>query len=187
MTNEDFPDQPGGLFDVTACEMRGVTRSSEGQRHRMYIRATLSLPHPIPTHSSARSPSLAFSPSLLVVYDHPSAPVIRWFQTTALTSRCGSFERCFLCNVGEGDKRLREQHLYKCVCVHQGILLPCLPFTGELWVQTVCCFSSVLVVCQLQLVRLRVLTLLQRVIRSDRVPAIPILCFTLTKKKFDHD
>lgn len=90
------------------------------------------------------------------------------------------FQGAFWCNVGDGGRRLREEHLYMCIyvypCVQQGILLPSLPFPGVLWVQTVCCVSSTLVVCQVRLVRLRVLTLLRSVIRSDSPPNTDPLC-----------
>lgn len=88
---------------------------------------------------------------------------------------------CVMLEMGAGGWE-KSTCIYVYPCVQQGILLPSYPFPGVLWVQTVCCFSSALVVCQVRLVRLRVLTLLQSVIRSDSLPNTDPLC--LIKSNF---
>lgn len=130
---------------------------------------------PLPFHQSL-SPSLVSCWLSIAIHLHQwSGGFKPWLWQAGV-----ALSRCFLCNVGDGGRRLREEHVYMCIyvypCVQQGILLPSLPYPGVLWVQTVCCFSSALVVCQVRLVRLRVLTLLQSVTRSDSLPNTDPLC-----------
>lgn len=146
------------VFDVTVCEIRGV-------RLRVPLRAGASA-CTSEWHSSAPSTTttlpraVSLSPGSLVVHDHPSAPVIRWFQTVALTSRCGSFWKVLFGVMWEtGTWGRVSVGRCVCVCTAENIANMFCPF------QTVCCLSSVLVACQPQRIRSHVLTLQQRPIR----------------------
>ena len=107
------------VFDVTVCEIRGV-------RLRVPLRAGASA-CTSEWHSSAPSTTttlpraVSLSPGSLVVHDHPSAPVIRWFQTVALTSRCGSFWKVLfgvMWETGTWGRVSVGRCVCVCVCVH---------------------------------------------------------------------
>lgn len=137
------------VFDVTVCEIRGV-------RLRVPLRARASActsewhSSPPPSTATTLPRAVSLSPGSPVVHDHPSAPVIRWFQTVALTSRCGSFWKVLFGVMWETETRGRVsvgRCVCVCVCTAENITNMFCPF------RTVCCLSSVLVACQPQRVR----------------------------------
>lgn len=107
------------VFDVTVCEIRGV-------RLRVPLRARASACtsewHSSPPSTATTLPrAVSLSPGSPVVHDHPSAPVIRWFQTVALTSRCGSFWKVLFGVMWETETRGRVSvGRCVCVCVYRG-------------------------------------------------------------------
>lgn len=159
------------VFDVTVCEIRGV-------RLRVPLRARASACtsewHSSPPSTATTLPrAVSLSPGSPVVHDHPSAPVIRWFQTVALTSRCGSFWKVLFGVMWETETRGRVS-VGRCVCV-------CV-YRGE-YHQHVLPFPD----CLLSLKRARrlptsasqvhVLTLLQRPIRMTGSQRRTLFCF----------
>lgn len=96
---------------MSLCEIQGVTCSFEGQSCSMYMWHS-SLLITVPALSTLLR---SLSAGLLVVHDHPSAPVIMGFQAIALTSRCGSFWKVhFVVKWEMGDKGLRGEYLWMC-------------------------------------------------------------------------
>lgn len=162
---------------MSMCEMWGVTCSCEGPSCSMYI---IRVTHSPPNRCLHFSPSPAVCwLSLTIHLHHWSGGFKPWLWQATVALLKGAFR----CNVGDGDRRLSEEHLYMYVCAHLGNITAKLSPPPESFMSRLSVVSQP---CQLQLVRWLVLTLSQSVIESDKLPTTDLSCHSETLKKVSY-